>query len=302
MSKLWLPFYDIGGPVGYGVANHPIDVELVTFLYDAVKARLVRSGASAPVFSVKGEAGKMFIAQLCKMLGHSGYAVTQSAQGVVRPASQDPDSAIVALNAMFYRLHPDKFLSGHLTFATSGSLVAGGLLYHLNSPGAIRSPWLGLKASGPGPQRELPFYDVQATIFHNPAIDVIYNLVDPLAAHMMKMICTANSVAKPTQFGSYASNPTAALSCATVNAFAQKFVELGWICPDMVNIQPTQGNVDSPSLIVPINFYAQEACKAGMVGLYGTGYHQMMKSPFLPAVTKSALQTNRHSRYFKAAA
>ncbi len=65
---------------------------------------------------------------------------------------------------------------------------------------------------------------------------------------------------------------------ATLPWFAEKFAQLGWFCSDKYNIHPSNGNVKSNSLIIPINYFAYKETETGVssqtlaMGTVGTDY------------------------------
>lgn len=304
MSKLWLPFYDIGGSIGPNQPNHPLDMELLALLVHKVRARLPRTGAPevfglpvtawATAFGKSG-AGIEWLVTACRGLG---FNVSEPSGNVATPALKNHSSLIVALNALYYRLNAADYLKPTFSASASGAISAGTLPFHMLKPESMRSAWLGISARNDGPQRELPFYDVKTTIQYNPSMSSPQG-VEGIASLLLKVICNGNSPAKPSQFTTLV-GPFAVINMDALPLFAEKFTQLGWFCPDATQIQPTHGNLNSPSLIVPINYFAYKVTETGgtVPGLTSLAYLHAHDSAFLPAATKSALLAGCGSRYF----
>lgn len=295
MSKLWLPFYDLGGAIGPNQPNDPIDIELFLFLSGRLRPQMrVRD---LPPISGRRLPGKPayseeWLTALVKYCAIAGYPVQLSAPNVIDPMSAG-GSLIVAMNGLYHRFYPDEFMWPKFTEAPPGPIYAGTLPYHMLETGHMRSPWLGVSATGPGPQREMPFYDVNSVTYPDPSLPA--TACDPLVNHMLKLLCS--TAVKPPSIGSIA--PGASFTLQAIAIWGEQFQQLGWACSDYTIVQPTNGVVSSPSLIIPINYYVWEYYAYGVGGLVGSGYLKMLSHPLFPPGLVNLLKTNRESRYFK---
>ncbi len=296
MSKMFLPFYDIGSSVGPNQPNNPLDIALCDFLFGKVKARM-RGPTSHPMISWSGANSGPWIELLANLLRKMGYSISLPSGNIINPASQNASSLIVALNALYYKINPTEYLKPSFTFQTSGAVVVGTLTGHMLNPQSIRSPWFGMFPKNDGPQRELPFYDLKTSIQYNPSTNVPQT-VGPLCSYLLRLICNGNSPAKPSQITSQISYQSE-INLATLPLFAEKFAQLGWFCSDKNNIHPSYGNVNSNSMIIPINYFAYKVSEAVMFGMVSHSYLCLYDMPFFPQSLKTSLLADCESSYFK---
>jgi hypothetical protein len=287
MAILWLPFYDLGRPIGPGQPNHSLDIKLFGFLTNKLAQKAASKMATPPPSVSRSaiEAGLPPSAEWIQWwLKWSGSPALQSP--VVLPAHQGSQSLMKKLNKEYCNLFPAEFVNPTFSFSNSGALTLTNLPGHMALSKCLNSGWLGLKATAEGPIREVPYYDLSAN----------FGLNSP---NLGGDTCLVSALLKQIQGGlpgflkNFQLGPNAVAGPSAVPVFAQAASEAGWpSSPSETVIYPDGGLGPSTTLTRALNHFALKANRNGFIALAGAA------SGNIGAMLVQDLQANRKSKFW----
>lgn len=262
MAMMWLPFYNLGAPVGPNQSSSSLDIKLFWYLTCKVVGRVAGTmgGPPPPTSPAAMQDGlPPSLPVIHWWLKWSGMSGTQTPY--VQPAGAGSQMLLVKLNQAWHIFYPQEFRSGTFVSNGAGQLAPTNLPGHLAQQGSFKSDWLGIKPFSQGPVRELPFYDLSAKF--GPACS---NLPGDtaLVTALLKMI----QYGLPGFLKGVSIPPNSVVQPSIVPLFAESASAAGWPCsPTETIIGPTGANMYSPSLIRALNYFAQKANPVGYIAL-----------------------------------
>ena len=287
MAMMWLPFYNLGSPVGPNQSSNSLDIKLFWYLTCKVVGRVAGTmgGPPPPTTPAAMQDGlPPSLPVIHWWLKWSGLYGTQTP--CVQPAGAGSQTLLVKLNQTWLSLYPQEFRIGSFVTGGVGQLTPTNLPGHFAQPGSFKSEWLGIKPFSQGPVRELPFYDLTAKF-------------GPGGSNLSGDTALVTALLKMIQYGlpgflkGISIPEYAIVQPSIVPLFAESASAAGWPCsPTETTIGPTGSNMSSPSLIRALNFFAQKASPTGYIALANAS-----AASAGPALVQE-LQLNTKSKFF----
>ena len=262
MAMMWLPFYNLGAPIGLNQSNNNLDIKLFWYMTGKVVGRVagVMGGPPPPTSpSAMQEGLPPSLPVIHWWLKWSGLNGTQTPS--IQPAGSGSQTLMIKLNQTWLSLYPQEFRAGTFVSGSVGQLTPTNLPGHMAQQGCFKSGWLGIKPFTQGPIRELPFYDLSAK-FGTGCSNLPGDTA--LVTILLKMIQSGF----PGFLKGISIPQNAIVQPGVVPLFAQSANAAGWPCsPNESTIGPAGPNMFTPSLTRALNHFAQKANPLGYLSL-----------------------------------